>query len=58
VQRVFGDSTVWIARWRGEALGLPGRLAVLVSGGAPVALLVTGLMMWWRRRGARHARAR
>ncbi len=58
VQRVFGDSTVRIARWRGEALGMPGRLAALISGVAPGALLVTGLMAWWRRRGARHARAR
>ncbi len=80
VQRVFGDSTVWIDRWSGavlevrharatpagevvlhwqyplhsgEALGLPGRLAVLIAGAAPLTLLITGGMMWWRRRGAR-----
>jgi uncharacterized iron-regulated membrane protein len=90
VQRVYGDSTVWIDQWSGavlevrharatpaaevvlhwqyplhsgEALGLAGRLAVLVAGVAPLTLLVTGVMMWWRRRGARrrvaarHARA-
>lgn len=34
----------------GKAFGLPGRIVVLVAGLATVALCVTGLWLWWRRR--------
>lgn len=34
----------------GEAFGLAGRLLALVAGLAPIALFVTGLLRWWRRR--------
>lgn len=34
----------------GEAFGLAGRLLALAAGLAPIALFVTGLLRWWRRR--------
>jgi uncharacterized iron-regulated membrane protein len=34
----------------GEAFGLLGRLAVLLSGLSPAVLYVTGLVLWWRKR--------
>lgn len=37
----------------GEALGLPGRLVVSLSGVVPLLLLVTGCMRWWQKRRAR-----
>lgn len=37
----------------GEAFGLIGRVAVLLSGLAPTALYVTGVILWWRKRRSR-----
>jgi uncharacterized iron-regulated membrane protein len=37
----------------GEAFGLPGRLAILMSGLSLPLLYVTGLSIWWRKRRAR-----
>lgn len=34
----------------GDALGLPGRLLVLLSGFAPFLLFVTGTYLWWQKR--------
>lgn len=43
----------------GEAFGLPGRWIVAVSGVSPLALAVTGTVIWWgRRRGIRAVGAR
>lgn len=37
----------------GEAFGRPGRLVVCAAGLMPSALLVTGFLIWWRKRRAR-----
>lgn len=37
----------------GEAFGLAGRLLALAAGLAPIALFVTGLLRWRRRRPRR-----
>ena len=38
----------------GRVLGLPGRIAVCVLGFVPLLLAVTGALVWWRKRRARH----
>lgn len=40
----------------GEALGLPGRILVCVTGFVPLLLYVTGLMRWLQKRRGRSAR--
>ncbi|WP_416391682.1 PepSY domain-containing protein [Alloalcanivorax xenomutans] len=40
----------------GEALGLPGRWLVFVSGGLPALLFVTGVYLWWRKRRLKRRR--
>ncbi|MDN5870515.1 MAG: PepSY domain-containing protein [Nitrococcus sp.] len=40
----------------GTALGLPGRVAILVTGLVPTLLFVTGVYTWWRKRQQRSAR--
>lgn len=42
----------------GAAFGLPGRLLVLFTGLLPLALLLTGGYVWWRKRRLRRERAR
>ncbi|MDX5334246.1 MAG: PepSY domain-containing protein [Gammaproteobacteria bacterium] len=42
----------------GDAFGLPGRLLVLFTGLLPVALLLTGGYVWWRKRRLRRERTR
>jgi uncharacterized iron-regulated membrane protein len=42
----------------GEAFGLPGRLMVLATGLLPLALLITGGWLWWRKRQAASASLR
>jgi uncharacterized iron-regulated membrane protein len=37
----------------GTALGLPGRIVMLVAGLAPTLLFVTGVYTWWRKRQKR-----
>ena len=37
----------------GDALGLPGRLLVLLSGVAPLLLFITGSYLWWQKRQLR-----
>ena len=37
----------------GDALGLPGRWLVCISGWAPALLFGTGVFMWWRKRQLR-----
>ncbi len=37
----------------GEAFGLAGRWVVFAAGLVPLALYVTGLVIWWNKRGAR-----
>lgn len=39
----------------GEAGGLPGRWLVVAAGCAPLALVLSGAVIWWRKRRARHA---
>jgi uncharacterized iron-regulated membrane protein len=38
----------------GRVLGLPGRIAVCVLGLVPLLLAVTGALVWWHKRRARH----
>ena len=38
----------------GTAFGSPGRAAMAIGGGAPTVLVVTGLVLWWRKRRAGH----
>lgn len=40
----------------GTALGLPGRVIILVTGLVPTVLFVTGVYTWWRKRQKRSAR--
>lgn len=40
----------------GTALGLPGRVIILVTGLAPTVLFVTGVYTWWRKRRKHSAR--
>jgi uncharacterized iron-regulated membrane protein len=42
----------------GSILGLPGRILVCLLGLAIFGLSVTGILVWWRKRAARVARAR
>lgn len=56
--RMFGIGNV-IIDWQfplhnGEAFRLPGRLAVFISGLVPLVLYVTGFILWWTKRKARH----
>ncbi|WP_284944104.1 PepSY-associated TM helix domain-containing protein [Acidisoma cladoniae] len=37
----------------GQIAGLAGKIVVCISGMATVALAITGLMIWWRKRAAR-----
>ena len=37
----------------GDALGLPGRFLVLLSGIAPLLLFITGSYLWWQKRQLR-----
>ena len=37
----------------GDALGLPGRILVLVSGLTPLLFFITGTYMWWQKRQLR-----
>jgi uncharacterized iron-regulated membrane protein len=46
-----GD-TFLLWQHNGEAFGLPGRLAILLSGLSLPLLYVTGLRIWWRKRRA------
>ena len=41
----------------GEAFGTAGRWAVCAAGLAPLALYVTGVRIWWRKRRGRRRRA-
>lgn len=41
----------------GRLLGLPGRIAIALSGLATAMLSVTGVLIWWHKRRARHAMA-
>ena len=41
----------------GKAFGWPGRLVIFASGIVLTALCVTGVMIWWRKRRARRAKA-
>ena len=50
-------TTVWLPPVHfGEVGGLPTRVLAFVGGLAPLALYVTGGLMWWRRRRARDPR--
>lgn len=40
----------------GRILGLPGRILISIMGVVVAALSVTGVVIWWRKRGARQAR--
>ena len=39
----------------GSAFGIPGRIITLLGGLLPSTLMVTGLLMWLRKRRARRA---
>lgn len=56
----FGDTFFdWIfPLHNGEAFGLAGRWIVLIVGLSPTILLVTGAVVWWKRRGLRRSQAR
>ncbi len=34
----------------GDALGMPGRIIVLISGLTPLLFFITGTYMWWQKR--------
>lgn len=42
----------------GKAFGWAGRIAIFLSGIALCTFVVTGLMIWWRKRSARHVAVR
>tara|TARA_R110002072_G_scaffold104833_9_gene229509 strand:+ start:2467 stop:3762 length:1296 start_codon:yes stop_codon:yes gene_type:complete len=42
----------------GRILGLPGRILISVMGVVIAMLSVTGVIIWWRKRGAKNGRAR
>ena len=37
----------------GQIFGLPGRILICISGFVVIALSVTGVVVWWKKRGAR-----
>ena len=52
------DSIAWLVRLHfGRSFGLSVKIAWTLIGLAPCVLLVTGVLMWWRRRAAAPVRA-
>ena len=39
----------------GQIFGLPGRILICLSGFVVIALSVTGVVIWWKKRSARRA---
>jgi len=37
----------------GDALGMPGRIIVLISGLTPLLFFITGTYLWWQKRQLR-----
>ena len=57
---VSGSAADVVMAWQfplhsGKALGWPGRLIILLAGGATATLSITGYALWWRKRTARRA---
>lgn len=58
-----GNTLGYQIRWEwlvpthsGDILGVPGKVAILLSGVTPLVFTITGVAIWWRKRRARLSR--